>query len=200
MNKDFELAEEIVKKRCRADSGLYTPKAVSIYFKTEVRYIPEKGYRGVFACEYIPKDAIIGVNGGRIVDNIDGIPDQIKYGVLIDIGVYLMPSNYNLMEDSWFINHSCDPNVEGIGGRLSIAKQEIEPGDELTVDYAPLVAGEENWFMNCNCGSHTCRKVIKGDDWQNPTIAKRLWKSFSPYIQHKIINSKIYHQKTMIRG
>jgi SET domain-containing protein len=156
-----------------------------------VRYIPKKGYRGVFACEFMPKGAIIGVNGGRVIDNIDGIPNQTKYGVLIDAGIYLMPSNYNFMENSWFMNHSCGPNVEGIGGRLSIARQNIMIGDEMTVDYAPLVAGEKNWSMVCNCGVPSCRQLVTGDDWKDPTIAKKLWRSFSPHIQRMLIQLDI---------
>jgi hypothetical protein len=58
-----------------------------------------------------------------------------------------------------FGNHSCEPNAElGAGGL--IAMKIIEPGEEVTVDYAPLSA--KTWSMRCNCGGLNCRGIVRG--------------------------------------
>lgn len=58
------------------------------------------------------------------------------------------PENYG--------NHSCDPNLSSD----HIALRDIEPGEELTVDYAEL--SDVNWSMECKCGSKNCKGIVKG--------------------------------------
>lgn len=55
-----------------------------------------------------------------------------------------------------FVNHSCDPNLD----RNHVALRDVEPGEELTVDYSQF--SDENWEMECNCGSKNCRGIVKG--------------------------------------
>lgn len=59
-----------------------------------------------------------------------------------------------------YINHSCDPNADAvvIGGSLFIfALHEIEPGEEITVDY--LNSFEQDQSI-CQCRSKSCRQRI----------------------------------------
>lgn len=62
-----------------------------------------------------------------------------------------------------FVNHSCDPNcrvkIEGERVYL-IALRDIEDGEEITFDYSTTM-DEDNWEMECNCGSKNCRKNIR---------------------------------------
>ena len=51
-----------------------------------------------------------------------------------------------------FANHSCNPNAEAFEDGL-IGRRDVAPGDEITVDYAPL--SRKGWFMRCDCGSQT---------------------------------------------
>lgn len=58
------------------------------------------------------------------------------------------PENYG--------NHSCDPNLSA----EHVALRDIQPGEELTVDYAQF--SDVNWSMECHCGSKNCRGIVKG--------------------------------------
>lgn len=58
------------------------------------------------------------------------------------------PENYG--------NHSCDPNLSG----EHIVLRDIEPGEELTVDYAEF--SDVNWSMECHCGAKNCKGTVKG--------------------------------------
>lgn len=69
--------------------------------------------------------------------------------------------------DARFINHSCDPNCEAIEerGRIFIeATRTIEPGEELTYDYAyardAATTEEDEKRYACACGSVKCRGTI----------------------------------------
>lgn len=76
----------------------------------------------------------------------------------------------DLTDQTRWINHSCDPNTEvdvrydpstDTGVAWWIALRDIEPGEELTYDYAfdPSVAEP------CACGSRQCRGVIVDADF-----------------------------------
>ena len=62
------------------------------------------------------------------------------------------PGNYG--------NHSCNPNVKSSNSGGLIATSGIEPGEEITIDYAQF--STKDWSMNCNCGASNCKKVVKG--------------------------------------
>lgn len=69
--------------------------------------------------------------------------------------------------DSRFINHSCDPNLEALddGGRIFIyARKSIRKGEELTYDYSFGTSGRLTRklmeFYGCRCGTAKCRGTI----------------------------------------
>jgi hypothetical protein len=69
--------------------------------------------------------------------------------------------------DARFINHSCEPNCEAIGEKSRIfieALRAIEPGEELTYDYAyereKGTTEEDEKLYVCHCGSAKCRGTI----------------------------------------
>ncbi len=69
--------------------------------------------------------------------------------------------------DARFINHSCDPNCEAVldGDRVFIvAVKTIQPGEELTYDYAleREDTPEKLWYTlyACRCGAANCRGTI----------------------------------------
>ena len=62
------------------------------------------------------------------------------------------------------LNHSCEPNAKVIkrDGRLYIvAVTAVPKGAEVLIDYSTILAADDSWTMHCNCGTATCRKVIK---------------------------------------
>lgn len=76
---------------------------------------------------------------------------------------------YDLADQTRWINHSCDPNTE-IDSKLDpatgsitawwVALRDIEPGEELTYDYA--FSG--HLAERCACGARNCRGVIVDED------------------------------------
>ncbi|MEP6821510.1 MAG: SET domain-containing protein-lysine N-methyltransferase [Chthoniobacterales bacterium] len=58
-----------------------------------------------------------------------------------------------------FINHSCTPNCFSRithGRLLFFALREIQPGEELTLDYTP----SQHPGLPCTCGAPSCRGVM----------------------------------------
>jgi len=69
--------------------------------------------------------------------------------------------------DARFINHSCEPNCEAVGEKSRIfieALRAIEPGEELTYDYAyereKGTTEEDEQLYVCHCGAARCRGTI----------------------------------------
>ncbi len=76
---------------------------------------------------------------------------------------------YDLVDQTRWINHSCDPNTEvesgndPDNGRLLawwVAARDLEPGVELTYDYAFVGQLAEP----CRCGAASCRGLIVDSD------------------------------------
>lgn len=62
-----------------------------------------------------------------------------------------------------FFNHSCRPNAGlKISGKKAtlIAIQNIRKGEEIAWDYSTTM-NEDEWALDCKCGSKGCRKRIK---------------------------------------
>lgn len=82
------------------------------------------------------------------------------------------PLFWDLADQTRWINHSCDPNSE-VDTRWDAEAQvivawwyalrDIEPGEELTYDYAFAAACAEP----CFCGAGICRGLIVDDDPEN---------------------------------
>lgn len=84
-----------------------------------------------------------------------------------------MPSCYDKLIDLWTfhdgrghrvlcwdtgrnLNHSCEPNCGGSEFWFEVALRDIEPGEQLTNDYATLYMRPSEDFA-CRCGSPLCR-------------------------------------------
>jgi hypothetical protein len=78
--------------------------------------------------------------------------------VQVDTDLYMGPSRG--LDD--FVNHSCDPNC---GLRIAgeqvglIAIRHIVRGEEICWDYSTTMS-EDDWTMECRCGSKQCRGVV----------------------------------------
>ena len=60
-----------------------------------------------------------------------------------------------------YLNHSCDPNCYMIGTAV-YAKDRIERGTELTVDYRKVQFGFPGPGFECACGARRCAGRIAG--------------------------------------
>jgi hypothetical protein len=88
------------------------------------------------------------------------------------------------------INHSCDSNLWLPDEVTIVARRAIAPGEELTLDYA-LTTVEPDWQLDqhCQCGTTSCRQIIRGTDWQLPDVQQRYRGHFAPFINERIRKS-----------
>ena len=165
--------------------------------KVEVREAGDKG-RGVFANEQIKKNELISVTGGyaMTLEEFDSLPEKVKpYPSQISEEMVFGIKQENEIEDAYYFNHSCEPNI-GYGGQIFFrAMRDIVEGEELTFDYgmelfpSKTIAPEEKFSfetMKCDCGCKKCRKIITEYDWQMPELQKKYNGYFSWFIQEKI--------------
>ncbi len=68
-------------------------------------------------------------------------------------------------------NHSCDANT-GYDGLDVVARRDIAPGEELTLDYAELL-NEAGAGFTCRCGAPRCRGEVRGTPGNSVTARER---------------------------
>ncbi len=116
---------------------------------------------GVFATERIPaRRKVIEYTGERINRREARRRAARSQVYLFTLDKYLRIDGGVGGSGAELINHSCEPNLYACmvkGHILYFSKREIEPGEELTVDYqfSPKVAKSP-----CHCGSPKCRGTI----------------------------------------
>lgn len=156
--------------------------------KTTVRESQIHG-RGLFATADIAKGEVVAVKGGRIVDR-ETLRREItpKLGpVEIQIGddLFIAPVTDEERESSMlYSNHSCDANL-GMRGEITfVAMRDIRAGEELTHDWC--TTDDDDYSVQCKCGSANCRGTLTGKDWQRLELQKRYAGYFSAYLAEKI--------------
>jgi len=154
--------------------------------KCEVQNRDVTGGKAVYARDVLEPGELIAVWTGRIVsaEQLDELPDEIRrHTVQVEEGLYL--ASHGPDEGPDFINHSCEPNA-GLDGQIAIvALTRIQPGEEVTIDYA-MCDGSPYDEFDCACGSAICRGRVTGDDWRNPMLWERYAGHFSPYLERRI--------------
>jgi uncharacterized protein len=148
--------------------------------------------RGLVAIEHIGRHEIVAVKGGHIMDSaaIAAQPEGLRDSdIQIADDLFIAASDEQEYEPVMlFLNHSCEPNVGFAGNIVLIAMRDIEPGEEITTDYA--LFDDYDGQMECRCGTPSCRSVIGGHDWQIPALQRRYGNYFSWYLLNKISASK----------
>src|SRR5437867_379304 len=141
--------------------------------------------RGLFAVEAIRTGEIVCVKGGYIF--------QRKQ--LAEVGALLGPTEIQIAEDLFigplnqeeregsmiFSNHSCDPNIGVRGQIVFAAMRDIEPGEELTHDWA--TTDDDTYQIECRCNARNCRSVITGQDWRKKELQEKYRGFMSSYLQ-----------------
>ena len=154
--------------------------------KCEVRNSDVNGGKAVFAREPIEPRELVAIWSGRVVsaDELDGLPAEIRrHTVQVEEALYLASLASDEPPD--YLNHACDPNA-GLDGQIAIvAMRAIQPGEEVTIDYA-MCDGSPYDEFDCACGSPRCRGRVTGSDWRDPTLWDRYAGHFSPYLQRRI--------------
>ena len=145
---------------------------------------------GVFALQKIHKDELVSLWGGRIVhkDNLDpSMPRFTQRVIQVDEDLYLLTAEEKEPNDCF--NHSCGPNLGFFGQVGLVAMREIEPGEEMTFDYAMSDGGPYDEFQ-CDCGSKNCRGRVTGNDWKLAVLWEKYDGYFSPYLARRIMQLK----------
>ncbi|MGC8761572.1 MAG: SET domain-containing protein [Bryobacteraceae bacterium] len=130
-------------------------------FRLSVR--PSRIHRwGVFAEEFIPKGRKIIEYTGEKISRVETArrARSRRYNYLFTLDSYWTIDGGVGGSGAEFINHCCEPNcVARIvkGHILYFAARDIQPGEELTVDYRfdPDVE-----LVRCRCGAPNCRGTI----------------------------------------
>jgi hypothetical protein len=137
-----------------------------------------------------PGEKLLAFNGplqewGGTTLNLPNTPPAFLRDHCIQVGEGISRDSGGLAR---FANHSCDPNC-GITDSIWItAMKEIAPGTELNWDYA--MSEDNDWKMECSCGSPLCRKVVGGYRFLPPErrqayegyISEWLLESPRPYV------------------
>ena len=156
--------------------------------KTEVRQSKIHG-RGLFATADIAEGEVVAVKGGHIVSR-EQLREQVtpRLGpVEIQIGddLFITPVTQGQRDGSMlYSNHSCNANL-GMRGEITfVALRDIRAGEELTHDWA--TTDDDDYSVQCNCGSAQCRGTLTGKDSQRPELQERYTGYFSVYLAAKI--------------
>jgi SET domain-containing protein len=130
----------------------HTPFQLSIRKSSIHRY-------GVYAEEWIPKN--------RKVIEYTGLKLNRRQAKYTDHTYLFTLDNYWSIDGARggsgaeIINHSCEPNLESRilkGHILYMSLREIQPGEELLVDYN---FSNDTDRMPCTCGAANCRGTIQ---------------------------------------
>jgi SET domain-containing protein len=147
--------------------------------------------RGLIAVAPIAKDEIVAIKGGHIVDTatLNSLPERLRNSdVQIADGFHLVALEEAEYESVMlFLNHSCEPNVGFAGNTVLVAMRDIDPGEELTTDYA--LFDDYDGEMECRCGTASCRRTINGRDWRRQELQRKYGEYFSWYLQRRFDHS-----------
>jgi SET domain-containing protein len=143
---------------------------------------------GLFAVDHIRIGEIVCVKGGYIFgrDRLEDATERLGPAeIQIADDLLIGP----LHEDERgggmiFSNHSCDPNIGVQGQIVFVAMRDIQPGEELTHDWA--TTDDDTYEMECRCNASNCRKIITGQDWRKKGLQQKYQGFISWYLQRKI--------------
>ncbi len=122
------------------------------------------GY-GVYATEFIPEGTITYIKDSlEIIINEDNLEDySISQQDVIEKYSYVQADGSRVL--SWdiakYVNHCCDPNTISTGYGFEMAIKDINPGEQITDEYALFNLSEP---MAISCRKPGCRKMVSPDD------------------------------------
>jgi hypothetical protein len=164
----------------------------------ETRPSPIEG-NGCFAVRFIATGTVVERFQGTPVtlDDLHRIEAEGKYhsSLAIGEGRHLLlnvidPASSPVALDAGSgvggFNHSCDSNLWLEDALTVIARRDIAPGEELTLDDALLSDDPEFSMGPCRCGATACRGTVTGADWRLPEVQQRYAGHFSPFLNERI--------------
>ena len=104
----------------------------------------------------------------------------------VDKNCWIVEPKYFPEDDSYYMNHSCDPNTWMNDGVTFVAMGDIKKDEEITIDYAMFESESYISKWGCHCKSKNCRKIITGKDYLISKLKSKYKNHFSPVIMSKI--------------
>jgi len=163
--------------------GELAPIKTQIFYPLEVRQsaLAADIGQGVFAAAPIAQGSVIVIGGGQVTSSISAAP--CDYTGIFDEHYHIAPLDFDAPTPNWLMNHSCASNTRLIGRLVILARRDIAVGEELTVDYSTVVAGNHPWRMECRCGGARCRRLITNEDWRDSLLFALLFEEWPVFIQ-----------------
>lgn len=139
---------------------------------------------GVFAVEAIAAGEPILEFTGHVTHAT--VTDFTTYHLQIGEELYIGPSGD--LDD--LVNHSCEPNAGYIPESapehpLLIAKREIAPGEEITMDYGAVIDEPDFAGFPCSCGVSNCRGMVLSFRELSDVKKQSLRDWVMPYLREK---------------
>lgn len=144
--------------------------------------------KGMFATFDIKKDEVLVRWGGTFVNKRELTNfNKDKFLIFqVDKNCWIVEPKYFPEDDSYYMNHSCDPNSWMDDGITFVARKNIKKGKEITIDYAMFESESYTSRWKCQCKSKNCRRIITGKDYLMPELVIKYENHFSPVIMGKI--------------
>jgi hypothetical protein len=131
------------------------------------------------------------------------VPNPMKalktYSYMLDDDCFASTPNPN--EDiSYYINHSCKPNIGFSGDDKLIALRDIECGEQVVRDYAYTETQDSHHYgMICECASQDCRGFLDFLQYKDPMYIQEQYPYCSSYIQRKMSENGWVHDHVVRR-
>lgn len=148
--------------------------------------------KGLFVTELIKKGELILEFIGPVITFEEALQKpmaQLTYPLQVGPKEYL-----DIQEPGVLANHSCSPNAGVKNDRFLVAIQDILPGQEILWDYSTTM-DEDNWTLECKCGSPNCRSII-GDFRHLPLALQKRYLDLNivqSYIKQAMSAHRISH-------
>lgn len=164
------------------------PKKDWLNPKIEIRNTQNKG-KGMFAIDFIKKGEVVVIWGGNYVDKKKADIEKNNGKLVMQFDENLFSVEDRGESDTYFINHSCNPNVWMHDTFSLETMRNINKGEELVADYV-IWETDENKISKwkCSCGSSNCRGIITGKDYLIPGLQDKYKNHFLPLINKRILN------------
>ncbi len=143
--------------------------------------------RGVFAAQPIARGEKVMEFGGHVISAEQADSGDYRYRSIWPVApgsfLALPESDPDLSLDE-YLNHSCDANCWLEGEAVLMARRDIAPGEEITLDQGTwnLEPGYIEDGSPCACGVADCRGPLTENDWRLPAVRKRYAGHFHPMI------------------
>lgn len=147
---------------------------------------------GVFTKEKILEGEKIMEFGGELISGEEAFSGSYRSRSIwtADQDLYLaLPNTDTEPSLDENLNHSCNANAWLTDEVTLVARRDIKPGEEITLDQGTWNFEYDSYTDDkepCYCGTSNCRHVLTKDDWKFETVRNDYKNHFHPMIQRMI--------------